>query len=291
MHLEISALDAPVGALVKGWRPEEALDDETRTQVLQALHDYLVLVFRGQEQPSDSALIRFAKSFGDLILGSEWFRDCGEHPEILPVTNAVGEDGIPQGTGGSSQLEWHADYSYVDRPGKESFLNAVELPERSPRTYFCSQYLALETLPRETMERLRSLRATHSIAEYYGESGADHELNLGFEAKRSRDEALGIERPPIPKAEHPVIFRHPHTGREILYVSKGITKEIVGLSREESSALLKELHAHSTRSEAIYAHDWQVGDLVMFDTLGALHRRDGWDSNERRTMRQLSTRC
>lgn len=293
MQLDITALaDEPLGAIVHGWEPEEPLDDATRSQISEALVEHLVLVFRGQEHPSDDALIHFAESFGELIIGSEWFRDVGERPEILPVTNAVGEDGIPVGTGGSAPLEWHADYSYVDRPAKESFLNAVELPADPPRTYFCNQYQALETLPSETVNRLRSLRAFHSITEYaVGGDGTDDDITKGFAAKRRRDEEQGIDRPDIPDAEHPVVFRHPETGREILYVSKGITRSILGLPREESSALLKELHEHSTRTGVVYAHNWEADDLVMFDTVGALHRRDSWDPSERRVMRQLSTSC
>ena len=294
MHLDIAALtDQPLGAIVRGWESEEPLDDTTRSQIREALVEHLVLVFRGQAHPSDDALVHFAESFGDLIKGSEWFRDVGDRPEILPVTNVVGEDGIPLGTGGSAPLEWHADYSYVERPAKESFLNAVELPANPPRTYFCNQYSALETLPSEVVTRLRSLRASHSITEYaVGGAGIeDDDITNGFAAKRRRDDRQGIDRPDIPEAEHPVVFRHPESGREILYVSKGITRRILGLSREESSALLKELHEHSTQPALVYAHDWETDDLVMFDTVGALHRRDSWDPSERRVMRQLSTSC
>ena len=74
-------------------------------------------------------------------------------------------------------------------------------------------------------------------------------------------------------------------------MSKGLTRRIVGLPREESSALLKQLHLHSTQPERVYAHRWEVGDLVMFDALGGLHRRDSWDPGQRRVMRQLSTAC
>jgi alpha-ketoglutarate-dependent taurine dioxygenase len=88
---------------------------------------------------------------------------------------------------------------------------------------------------------------------------------------------------------HPVILRHPDSGREILYVNPGITKYIIGMPRDESDDLLKQLHTHSTRPSYVYSHDWQLGDLVMFDTLGTLHRREAWDPTERRVMRQLST--
>jgi alpha-ketoglutarate-dependent taurine dioxygenase len=286
MHLEITPLDGePLGAVVRGWEPEQELDDDTRDQIKAALAEHLVLVFRGQDQPSDEALVRFVEAFGEPIKGSEWFRDAGDLPEILPVTNVKDEQGVPLGTGGAGPLEWHADYSYVPRPGKESFLNAVELPEDPPHTYFCSMYTALDTLEPELVERLRDLRATHTITGYVHEDHRDE-----YSRKKERDEKLGIERPPVPEAEHPVVFTHPDTGREILYVSRGITKQIVGLDRDESSAILKEIHLQATRPERVYAHDWEVGDLVMFDTLGALHRRDSWDPSERRVMRQLSTR-
>ncbi|MFN0027172.1 MAG: TauD/TfdA dioxygenase family protein [Acidimicrobiales bacterium] len=292
--LHIEALeDQPLGALVTGWRPEVVPDDALLAQIRAALADHLVLVFRGHRQPTDEELVTFAGAFGDLIKGSEWFRDVGDRPEILPVTNAVGEDGIPLGTGGAGPLEWHADYSYVAQPGKESFLNAVELPADAPRTYFCNQYQALETLPVELVEQLRTLLAHHSVTMYV-EGGAapnDHELDQGYDAKRRRDAEAGIERPPIPEATHPVVMRHPETDREILYVSRGITRQILGLERADSSALLKRLHQHSTAPERVYAHQWQVGDLVVFDTLGALHRRDSWDRRQRRVMRQLSTVC
>lgn len=292
--LQIEALkDQPLGALVTGWQPEVAPDDALLAQIRAALAEHLVLVFRGHRQPTDDELVTFAEAFGDLIKGSEWFRDSGDRPEILPVTNAVGADGIPLGTGGAGPLEWHADYSYVAQPGKESFLNAVELPADAPRTYFCNQYRALATLPSDLVEQLRTMRAHHSVTMYV-EGGAapnDHELDKGYEAKRRRDAEAGIERPAIPEATHPVVMRHPETGREILYVSRGITRQILGLERAESSALLKRLHLHSTAPEHIYAHQWEVGDLVVFDTLGALHRRDSWDPAQRRIMRQLSTVC
>ncbi len=284
---------APFGALVQGWEPERPVDDALRAEVRAALAEHVVLVFRGHRQPTDDELIDFASAFGPLIKGSEWLRDAGDRPEILPVTNVKDETGVPKGTGGAGQLEWHADYSYVDRPARESFLNAVELPEAQPRTCFANQYTALETLPPELVERLRTLTAHHSVAEYVegGQQPDQQQLYVGFEAKKRRDEEAGIVRPAIPEATHPVVMRHPDTGREMLYVSKGLTRQIDGMAREESNALLKQLHLHSTAPEKVYAHDWQVGDLVVFDALAGLHRRDSWDRTQRRVMRQLSTSC
>ena len=277
--------EAPLGALVSGWEPAEPLSDASKRSITEALHRHRLLVFRGQPQPTDEDLVRFVESFGDPIRGSEWFRNAGALPEILPVTNIRGKDGDRLGVEGATNLEWHADYSYVATPAKTSFLNAVELPAEPPRTYFTDMYDAYATLDPELRARLSELRATHSIADYMTEPDKD------FAAKIERDEAAGIDRPDIPEAEHPVVVRHPDTGDEILYVSRGITRRIVGMERAESSALLKQLHLHATQPERVYGHDWEVGDLIMFDTLGTMNRRDAWDPTERRLMRQLSTAC
>ncbi len=279
MGIRISERLEPFGAIVTGWRPDQPLSAE----------EHLVLVFRGHDSPSDAELVRFARPFGDLVKGTEWFGDIVEFPEILPITNRIGEDGIALGTGGAAEFPWHADYSYVPRPGKESFLDAVELPAHPPATCFCSQYVALETLPAALAAPLRGRSAHHSITEYEPEEGP--EILAGMADKRARDERLGIERPDYPQAVHPVIFRHPETGREALYVSPGITRFLLDMPRDESDDLLAELHAHSTRPERVYAHEWQAGDLVVFDTVGAMHRRDGWATGEPRFMRQLSSMC
>ncbi len=286
MQLDVTAMtDVPLGAMIRGWEPALPLEGADRDQIVDALRRYRVLVFRGQPQPTDEELVRFVEHFGQPIKGSEWFRNAGALPEILPVTNVRGSDGTRLGVEGATDLEWHADYSYVATPGEISFLNAVELPAEPPRTYFCDMYRAFETLDPELQDRLRGLRATHSIADYMAEPERD------FAAKVARDRSQGVERPDIPEAEHPVVVRHPDTGCEILYVSRGITRGIIGMERAASSALLKELHLHATRPERVYGHDWEVGDLVMFDTLGTMHRRDAWDPSERRLMRQLSTAC
>ena len=133
MPLNIAPIaGAPLGAVVRGWRPTEPLDERLLGQIKPALVQHLVLVFRGHRTPADEELVAFAGSFGALTKGSEWFRDSGDHPEILPVTNALDDAGIPLGTGGAGPLEWHADCSYLSQPGKESFLDALELPHPTP---------------------------------------------------------------------------------------------------------------------------------------------------------------
>ena len=132
------------------------------------------------------------------------------------------------------------------------------------------------------------MRAHNDLSGFVkGENQA--ELEAEFRLKDKRDLKDGIERPEIPEHDQPMIMRHPETGREALYVSPGNTSRILDLPEEESEALLGELFEHSTQRQSIYRHDWQVGDLIVFDALGGMHRRDRFDANDRRYMRQLSS--
>ena len=146
MTLEITPLDAPLGAMVRGWNPKAELSSADLGLLRQAMREHLVLVLRGHAQPTDAELVRFGQQFGELYKGSELF-GLNSVAEILRINNVVDDDGKAAGLLASSDLDWHADYSFMPVVGKESFLEAVELPRRdSPPTSFCSQYAALERL-------------------------------------------------------------------------------------------------------------------------------------------------
>lgn len=288
MAFEIAPLPASLGAEVGGWKPELPLREDELAQLLRALRRHLVLVFRGQRSPTDAELIAFGSRFGELAPGATIFGDPAEQPEILPITNLRDARGDPLGTAGSAELLWHLDYSYLPRVAKETFLEAVEIPETPCRTHFCDTYAALETLPGDRVAQLRKLRAGHDVRGAVPPED-QAEIEADVERKRARDRRQGIQRARIPCSEYPVIRRHPDSGRESLYVSPGMTTHLVGVAAEESRALLDSLHAHQLASEFIYTHDWRVGDLVLFDSFGVMHARDRIPAGARRYMRQMST--
>ena len=289
MKLELKPLMAPLGAEVRGLDPTVPLPQEGVDQIKAALRDYLVLVFRGHPTPSDSELVRFAGSFGELAIGTSFLGDPVEHPEILPITNLEDEEGYPRGTGGAVEFPWHIDYAYLERVAKESFLEAVELPTAQSSTYYCDLYRALETLPEATVNRLRGMVAHQDLRGFILDPDDRERIRKMQRRKDERNRKLGFERGPLPEHDRPGIMQHPETGREALYVSPANTRYIVGLPADESDTLLQELSEHATRPELVYRHDWQVGDLVVVDAIGAMHRRDRFDSGDRRYMRQLST--
>jgi alpha-ketoglutarate-dependent taurine dioxygenase len=288
MAFEILPLAEPLGAEVRGWKPEFSLSDVDLAQLLRALRRHLVLVFRGHAAPSGEELVDFGSRFGELAPGATIFGDPSEYPEILPITNARDARGDPLGTADTAALNWHFDYSYMPRVGKETFLEAVEIPDTPCPTYFCDSYTALETLPAKRVKELRSLSAYHDVRGAVPEEDL-HLMEDSVRRKRERNRRSGKTYTPIPSSEHPVIRRHPDSGREMLYVSPGMTTCLVDMEAGESAVLLAELHAHQAQPELTYLHQWRVGDLVVFDAMGVMHGRDRFDPGERRYMRQMST--
>ena len=273
----------PLGAIVRGWEPAEPLSHDDIRWLKAQLAEHLVLLFREHRAPTDDELIGFASSFGPLAPGGTMFGVASTAEEIVPVTNRHGRDGKEIGVAGGGPLPWHTDYSFTAYPAKISFLDAVEVPRS--RTHFCDMYHAWETLDPAVREELGDVTATHHTSAATQFLSSDEMRELAAIARYThRDADLLAGAAP---ERHPIAMAHPETGRVALYVSSFV-QQVEGCSIEESDALLERLHRHAMDGGRIYTHEWRVGDLVMFDAVGTMHRRDGFDYAEPRTMRQLS---
>jgi alpha-ketoglutarate-dependent taurine dioxygenase len=296
---EIRRLDAPFGAEVVGVELRGGVEREVWRALAAALHSHRLLLFRGEPR-ADADLVAFARRFGELVTLYAHETTVPGFREIVRVSN-LEEAGRPIGLAGSQELPWHHDHSYLDRPAKESFLEAVEVPERGPETSFTDMAAALRALPASLRARLAGLRCVHhvderEVAEELGGNGGADEAGR-FAARRVRSvygdatNALAQDRIAAERAVHPLVARHPDSGTPVLYASPLATHEVVGMDARESAELLAELFERALRPEHITTHAWSRGDLVVFDTISTLHRRDAFDPGGRRYMKQLSTRC
>ncbi|PPR24707.1 MAG: hypothetical protein CFH38_00811, partial [Alphaproteobacteria bacterium MarineAlpha10_Bin1] len=138
-------------------------------------------------------------------------------------------------------------------------------------TLFANMYDVFETLPEAVQTRLRGLKAVHNLM---SGSGSDAKVTL-----------TDAQRLKVPDAIHPVVRRHPETGRDALYVNPGFTRRIEGMDAAESYALLQELYDHASQERFTYRHKWRSGDLTLFDGRASMHTATGgYTSIERRTL-------
>jgi taurine dioxygenase len=287
-RVSVVPLDAPMGALVTGWDPTAPLDAADATRLRDTLHRDHLLLLRGHPVPSNEELTDFAASFGELAPAADLYGLVHDSPKVLKVSNELDERGYEQGAAGSGTIPWHTDYAFMDRPAKETFLEAYVLPPGGgPRTSFCDMYAALDALPSALRERIDGLVARHALfaAGNYSAPDGDPAEREARMRQVNPDLHYPDDRGGIP---HPVVVRHPETGREALYVSSFVDR-FDGVEYPDGRALLDELLSRAVVPERTYDHEWQVGDLVVFDTIGTVHARGLVRATERRTMRQLST--
>jgi taurine dioxygenase len=150
-------------------------------------------------------------------------------------------------------------------------LYAIEVPETGGDTLFCNMYTAYEELPETMRSRIAGLTAVHNIM---SGTGADSKVPL-TEAQRAK----------VPDAIHPIVRRHPETGREALFVNPGFTRRVVELDARAGTTLLEELFAHANEARFTYRHKWQAGDVTLFDGRASMHSATGGYTNtDRRTL-------
>jgi taurine dioxygenase len=234
--------------------------------------DHLVLLFRAQ-QLTDEDFIAFSRRFGDL----DWapIQETGRrfvegYPEIYVVSNVI-ENGVPIGSLGAGEAVWHTDMSYLEDPPKASMLYALEIPPAGGDTWFCNMYLAYEGLPDLLKHRINGLSVKH-----------DGTYNSGGYVRHG---VTAVDDPEAsPGAYHPLVCRHPETGRRGLYLGRRRNACIAGLPPVESESLLDELWSFATRDEFTWRHEWQAGDVVLWDNRCTMHRRDAFDPDSRRIL-------
>jgi taurine dioxygenase len=240
--------------------------------------DQLVLLFRGQ-QLTDEDLVAISRRFGNL----DWapIQESGRrfvdgYPEIYVVSNVV-ENGVPIGSLGAGEAVWHTDMSYLPDPPKASMLYALEIPPGGGDTWFCNMYLAYESLPDLLRQRIEGLRVKH-----------DGTYNSGGYVRQG---VTAVDDPVTsPGAYHPLVCRHPETGRRQLYLGRRRNAYISGLTLAESESLLNDLWSFATQDQFVWRHEWKVGDLVLWDNRCTMHRRDSFDPDSRRILHRTQIR-
>ena len=260
-------LGATVGAQVHGVDRDQLLhDDDLPTWTLQALEDNGALVFRDLHL-DDEAQVVFSRKLGKVEIFGK-----GEHPEIFRVTLDPAKNSAAQYLRGT--FDWHIDGCTDDIPIMATMLSAHAVAESGGETEFASSYEAYEHLDDDEKARIDGVRVVHTIE-------ASQRL---FNMDPSDKEVENWRRRPA--KEHPLVWQH-LSGRKSLVLG-ATTDHVVGMDPEEGRALLDDLLHRATTPDRVYRHGWQLGDLVIWDNRGVLHRALPYDPTSPRDMHRTT---
>jgi taurine dioxygenase len=270
--LSINHLDAPLGAEILGVDLSELLAQSEVDAIEHAWRTRLVIVVHDQHL-SDPQLLTFSRYFGDLDPPApnpygEPFNK--EFPVINVISNVV-EDGRPIGNLGAGEAVWHADMTFIETPPKAAVLYALEVPPSGGNTYFADMFAAYEALAPDLKAAIKGRLAVHDASR--NSAGG---LRKGYKEVTDVRETVG--------ARHPLVRTDPKTGRKALFLGRRPNSYVIGMELAESERLLDALWAHVSEPRFAMCHEWRKGDLLMWNNLSVLHRRDPFDPTSRRIM-------
>jgi len=256
---------------------DDVLDPAFRDECLDALERYGVLLFP-RIGLSDEEQVAFSKNLGEVVPQGPRRAD-GTQEVVFKIT--LDPRVNPSAEYLKATIDWHIDGLFEDGPPpKATMLSARRLSATGGQTEFCSTYAAYDDLREGERQYYEALCIVHSLEasnRATNPNPSPEELARWREAEALRDRAgrRGVK-------EHPLVWRH-QTGRKSLVL--GMTVDhVAGMSEAESRALIEKLSAHATRREIVYRHEWQVGDILIWDNCGVMHRAIPYDPESGRLM-------
>lgn len=266
--LTVNKLTDSVGAEVTGVDPGRlATDDLLGSAVLDALEDNGVLVFpRLGLDPEEQ--VAFCRRLGEIDHSSD-----GHHPVpgIYPVTLDTKKNASAAYL--RATFDWHIDGCtplQEECPQKATVLSAKQVADRGGETEFANSYAAFEAFTEDEKRRFSTLRVVHSLE---ASQSRVNPTPSPEELRRWRSR---------PTHEHPLVWTH-RSGRKSLVLGAS-AHYVVGMDRDEGQALLAELLERATQPHLVYSHLWSVGDTVIWDNNGVLHRAAPYDPDSPREM-------
>ena len=264
--MEMRHLSRHTGVEITGIDLNQAIDEPTRALLSDLFAQRSVLVIRAQ-QLEPAALLNAVQLFGKVFEQQNTRFSLPECPQIHYLSN---EDRFPDGKRYIPGSGYHTDHSNERCPPKATALHAVELPSSGGDTQFANMQLAYEALSPCLREEVDGLRATHV---YQSRLSQRKLMSL------TTDREMRVAEP----VSHPLVRIHPETGRRSIYLNPIRIESLEGYSESQTVGLLEQLLTHSTQSQFEYRHQWQAGDLVLWDNRCLLHKANGdYDMSERR---------
>jgi taurine dioxygenase len=258
MEWTITPLSVHTGAEVCGVDLARPMDEPVRARLNRAFVDHSVLAFRDQHLTPHQLLVAVGL-FGEIFPQHDSRFALPECPLVHYISN---QDSYPDGRRYIPGEGFHTDHSNALRPPKATVLHAVSLPDRGGDTQYVNMHVAYDDLPEDTKRCLEGLRAVHV---YQSRHSTRKLMKLSPEGRSAVPD----------RVSHPIVRIHPESGRKAIYLNPIRIEGIVGMPEAAALTLLADLLEHATQEKYQYRHQWQPGDLVMWDNRSLLHKANG----------------
>jgi alpha-ketoglutarate-dependent 2,4-dichlorophenoxyacetate dioxygenase len=243
------------------------------------MDEYAVLVFHGPPITQEQQLA-FTLSLGEIehAIGTG-LRDDYRLPTTFADVSNLDKDNKVFARDARTRLFalgnrlWHSDSSFKVVPAKYSILHCHSIPSSGGNTEFADMRTAYDALDEATQKEIEDLICEHS--QLYSRQ------QLGF------TDFTDEERARFAPVRQRLVRTHPSTGRKSLYLASH-AGGILGWPVPEARAFLRDLVEHATQRQFVYAHRWQIGDLVMWDNRRTMHRVRPYPAHEPRDMRRTT---
>jgi taurine dioxygenase len=265
MTISLNPLHPSIGVEIKGVDLARELPPDAVAEIRRALDEHALILLRHQTL-APGQFAGFCRGLGELKTHDMGKFQVPGNPQLVILSNILDADGEQTGFVDVGHV-WHSDASFSARPHMYSCLHALEIPQHEGKalgnTWFVSTAHAYDTLPVAMQKRVEGLKCIHRFGNRYEK--------IRETVGRDPSAKTFASRAPLPDAIHPVVRTHPRTGRKSIYVNELFSVAIQDMPDEEAKPLLAELCRHCTRDGEIYKHQWQVGDVLVWDNCASQH--------------------
>ena len=278
MTVSLSPITEQFGAVVSGVDLRQPLTPDEVAAIDAGMDQYAVLVFNGQDL-TDEQQVAFSKNFGEMEnkTGGNIRTEERVNQHINDVSN-LDNNNKPFDRNDRRRFFnlgnhlWHSDSSFRATPAKYSLLSARSIPSEGGNTEFADMRQAYDALDDKTKAKIEGLVCEHSQIYSRGK--------LGF---TFNEEEIGLMKP----VRQAFVRVHPKSGRKSLYLSSHAGR-VLGWPDPEARLFLLNMLEHGTQRQFVYAHKWQLHDLVMWDNRQTMHRARDFDETQKRDMRRTT---
>jgi alpha-ketoglutarate-dependent taurine dioxygenase len=269
MTVTTTPLSPSIGVEVLGRVSSDFSRAQTADECQQLLTEHGVIVYR-EAHISDADLVAFSRLLGEVVVASTGGHP--KYPEISPVT--MDPRRSPLAGLRRSTIFWHTDGLTDQVPQKATLLTAREVADEGGDTEFANTYAAYESLPDAEKAEYAQYRVVHSVAA----------SQLLLNPTPTDEQQAKWDR--APSREHPLVWKH-RDGRHSLLIG-ATAGEVVGMTYDEGRAFLDRILEWATQPRFVLRHSWRVGDLVVWDNTGMLHRATPYEPTSRRLMHRTT---